>query len=278
MFELDYARHDPLTCLAPGLFRSLKRGERKKTKLDITYDFGKDETARFVGFEPLGADDMRVLQGLIAFAGPDGVILAPEPKTKIGNHLRLFLEAKFDAVDKNAMVVKARMYTLLKEIGLTDGADNIKMLKSSLLRMSNVTLLVKKGTRQASFNLLSFTFDEDDGRLFVALNPRVAEAISGLRSHTRIELAEIRSIKSDPARLIHQRLCGWINPAGVGRVTIDTLCSYIWPSETNDATMRQRRVTARKSLKEIEFLGWEVVEYVRGKFTIKRPAKAETMT
>ena len=278
MFELDYARHDPLTCLAPGLFRSLKRGERKKTKLDITYDFGKDETARFVGFEPLGADDMRVLQGLIAFAGPDGVILAPEPKTKIGNKLRLFLETKFDAADRNALVVKARMYTLLKEIGLTDGTDNIKMLKASLLRMSNVTLLVKKGTRQASFNLLSFAFDEEDGRLFVALNPRTTEAVIGLRSHTRIELAEIRSLKSDPARLIHQRLCGWVNPGSVGRVTIDTLCNYIWPSETSDTAMRQRRVTARKSLKEIEFLGWEVVEYVRGKFTIKRPAKAETMT
>lgn len=52
-FELTHARHDPIHCLAPGLFRSLKRGERKKLKLDVTYRYGAAEQVRFVGFEPL---------------------------------------------------------------------------------------------------------------------------------------------------------------------------------------------------------------------------------
>jgi hypothetical protein len=28
--ELTHVRHDPAHCLAPGLFRALKRGERKR--------------------------------------------------------------------------------------------------------------------------------------------------------------------------------------------------------------------------------------------------------
>ena len=59
-FDLTHARHDPTHCLAPGLFRSLKRGERKRLKLDVTYHYAENEQARFVGFEPLGADDMRL--------------------------------------------------------------------------------------------------------------------------------------------------------------------------------------------------------------------------
>ena len=57
--DLTHVRHDPAHCLAPGLFRSLKRGDRKRCKLDVTYTFGEDESMRFVEFEPLGADDMR---------------------------------------------------------------------------------------------------------------------------------------------------------------------------------------------------------------------------
>ena len=78
-FDLTHARHDPMHCLVPGLFRSLKRGERKRLKLDVTYHYAENEQARFVGFEPLGADDMRLLQGLVALGGPKGIILTPEP-------------------------------------------------------------------------------------------------------------------------------------------------------------------------------------------------------
>ena len=78
--------------LAPGLFRALKRGERKRSKLDVTYDYGDGKRIEFSGPEPLGADDLRILQGLVAMAGPNGLVLGPEPKTEGGRQLRLFLE------------------------------------------------------------------------------------------------------------------------------------------------------------------------------------------
>lgn len=270
-FDLTHARHDPTHCLAPGLFRSLKRGDRKKLKLDVTYHYGEGEQARFVGFEPLDAGDMRLLQGLIALGGPNGIILTADPKGDMGQQLRLFLEPKFDAAEQDGLVVRESISKLLTEIGLTDGGDNIKSIKASLFRMSNITVGVTKGAKQASFHLMSYAFDDADGRLFVALNPRIAEAILGRRPHARIEMAEVRKLETDPARLMHQRLCGWIDPGKSGKAEIDTLCGYVWPDMANDEAMKKRRQTARKALSELVAAGWTISEYAKGKFEIGRP-------
>lgn len=265
-----HARHDPAHCLVPGLFRSLKRGERKNNKLDVTYTFG-DESLRFVGFEPLGADDMRFLQGIVALSGPEGVLLTPEPSTEIGKQLRLLLDPKFEAIEQNALVVRESMYRLFSEVGMKNTGENIKALKASLLRMSNITILVQKGSKQAAFHLMAYAFDEESGKLWVALNPRIAEAVLGKRPYVRIELAEVRALKTDPARLIHQRLCAWIDPGKVGRVEIDTLCGYVWPDAASHEAIKKRRQTVRKALAELAALGWGVAEYARGKWEIKRP-------
>lgn len=269
--ELTHARHDPAHCLAPGLFRSLKRGERKRAKLDITYTFGEGESIRFVGFEPLGAGDMRLLQGIVALGGPHGLLLTQEPTTETGQQLRLFLEPRFEAIKQDGLVVRESLSKLLAEVGMTDSGDNIKALKASLLRMSNVTILVTKGQRQAAFHLMSHAFDEADGRLWVALNPRIAETILGRRPYARIDMAEVRALQTDPARLMHQRLCGWIDPEKSGRVELDTLCGYVWPDQANAEAMKKRRQTARKALAELTTLGWTVSEYTKGKWEIKRP-------
>lgn len=114
---------------------------------------------------------MRLLQGLVALGGPKGIILTPDPTAELPRQLRLFLEPKFEAVGQDALVVRESMTSLLAEIGLTDGGDNIRAIKACLLRMANVTVVVTNGIRQRSFHLMSYAFDEEDGRLFVALNP-----------------------------------------------------------------------------------------------------------
>jgi len=272
--ELTHVRHDPAHCLAPGLFRSLPKGGRKTQKLDLTYHFGKNESIRFIGFEPLGADDMRFLQGIVAFAGPNGLMLTTQPETETGRQLRLFLEPRFDAIEQDALIVRESLPRLLAEIGLTDGGENIDALKASLLRMSNVTVLVTQGKKQAAFHLMSHAFNGDDGRLWIALNPRIAESVLGRRSFTRICMTEIRGLKTDPARLMHQRLCGWIDPGKSGRVEMDTLCGYVWPEPTNPEAMKKRRQTARRALGELAAVGWTVSEYAHGKWGLKRPKES----
>ena len=108
--SLSHVRHDPAHCLAPGLFRALKRGERKRSKLDVTYDYGDGKRIEFSGPEPLGADDLRILQGLVAMAGPNGLVLGPEPKTEGGRQLRLFLGHCCKVSDEAAFCLIQRPY------------------------------------------------------------------------------------------------------------------------------------------------------------------------
>jgi hypothetical protein len=259
--------------MAPGLFRSLRRGERKRGKLDVVYEYGDGKRIEFSGSEPLGADDLRVLQGLVAMAGPGGLVLSPEPKTEAGQQLRLALEPKWDAIQQNAMVVKGSYRALAREIGYAN-PDDTKPIRECIERLWKVSIIAQNGKKRQGFRLLSeYASDGQDGRLFVALNPLIAMAIMG-GQHVRIDMAEVRALQTDPARLMHQRLCGWIDPGKSGRVEIDTLCSYAWPSRANDNAMKRRRGIARKALAELAALGWTVREYASGKFEIGRPKVA----
>lgn len=271
--DLTHARHDPAHCLAPGLFRSLKRGERKRGKLDVVYDYGDGKRIEFSGPEPLGADDLRILQGLVAMAGPGGLVLSPEPKTEAGRQLRLFLEPKWEAIQQDAMVVKGSYRALAREVGYAN-PDDTKPIRECIERLWKVSIIAQNGSKRQGFRLLSeYASDEAEGKLYVALNPLIAQAVMGGR-HVRIDMAEVRALQSDPARLMHQRLCGWIDPGKSGRVELDTLCGYIWPDQaTNPNTLKTRRKTARKALDELVALGWTLHEYARNKWEIKRPPR-----
>ena len=270
--ELTHARHDPAHCLAPGLFRSLKRGDRKRGKLDVAYDYGDGKRIEFSGPEPLGADDLRILQGLVAMAGPGGLVLSPEPQTEAGQQLRQFLEPKWEAVQQDAMVVKGSYRALAREIGYAD-PDNTRPIRDCIERLWKVSIIAQNGRKRQGFRLLSeYASDEQDGKLYVALNPLIARAVMGGGQHVRIDMDEVRALQTDPARLMHQRLCGWIDPGKSGRVGLDTLCGYIWPDEaTNPNTLKTRRQTARKALAELAALGWTLNEYAKGKWEVKRP-------
>lgn len=269
--DLSHARHDPAHCLAPGLFRALKRGERKRSKLDVTYDYGDGKRIEFSGPEPLGADDLRILQGLVAMAGPSGLVLGPEPKTPGGQQLRLFLEPKWEAVETDAMVVKGSYRALAREVGYADIEDS-RPIRECIERLWKVSIIAQDGRKRQGFRLLSeYASDDAEGRLYVALNPLIAQAVMGGRQHVRISMDEVRALESEAARLLHQRLCGWINPGKTGKASIDTLCGYVWPSEASPSAMRKRRQRVREALPELEVLGWSVIEYAAGKYDITRP-------
>lgn len=274
-FDLTHARLDPAHCLAPGLFRSLKRGNRKKFKLDVTYTHGRD-SIRFWGPEPLGADDLRVLQGLVALAGPGRLVLSAEPDGQIGSELRRTLQMQYDAEQKDTIAYMATYRRLAHEIGYsTDSGGAYATIRRSIERLWAVSVIVERGDKRAGFRILSHYASGVPGRrglLVVALNPRLAEAITGNRPYTRIELSEVRALKADVARLVHQRLCGWIDPSGARSINMDTLCSYAWPERATSAKTRsRRRKSIRKALGELEGIGWSVSEYARGRFRIGRP-------
>ncbi|MDP2815844.1 MAG: replication protein C, IncQ-type [Rectinemataceae bacterium] len=273
--DLTHARHDPAHCLAPGLFRSLKRGDRKKFKLDVVYQLSEDETIEFSGPEPLGVDDMRILQGLVAMAGPVGIVLSADPKTEGGKQLRLFLEPRWESANENAMVVKGSFRNLAKEIGYADidGGKTFRDIRACIERLWKVSIIARQGPRRKGYRLLSeYASDKAGGKLFVALNPRITQSIMGERQHSRIDMQEVRALKTDPARLIHQRLSAWVDRGKKRRVTIDTLMGYAWPDKCEASGMRDRKTKAQKALKEIQTAGWTIKEYVQGKYEITRPS------
>lgn len=268
--DLTHARHDPGHCLAPGLFRSLKRGERKHAKLDVVYDYGDGKRVEFSGPEPLGPDDLRILQGLVAMAGPDGLILSPEPTTEGGKQLRLLLEPQWDALHRNAMVVKGSYRALAREIGFANPGDT-KSIRKCIERLWKVSIIAQSGNKRQGFRLLSqYASDQEEGKLYVALNPLIAKAVMGAQ-HVRINMDEVRGLKSGAARLIHQRLCGWINPGKSGHVELETLCSYVWPHEASSSAMKKRRQRIKATLPQLGAIGWTIKEYARSKYKISRP-------
>ena len=272
-YELTHARHDRIHCLAPGLFRSLKKGQRNKEKLNITYTHGKYEV-QFVCFEPLAADDLRFLQGLAAMAGPGRINLPPFPTDVALIHLRGLLNAKGEGASMDGIFIQGKIGRLLTEIGMSDGGENIRSFKSSLKRLANVTIFLARDDKSASFNLLSYSFDHDTGEFNVALNPRLTQAVVGGRSHTRIEMSEVRRLRGDVARLIHQRICGYTNPGREHRISIEALSSYAWPTDAQTSSaVRQRNSRVRKAIVEIKGCGWDVTEYARDKFLFRRPQK-----
>ena len=276
--DLTHARHDPAHCSAPGLFRSLKRGDRKRLKLDVVYQYNSGERIEFKGPEPLGADDLRVLQGLIAMGGPRGDVLGPEPKTEEGRQLRLFLEPRWGAVQDNALVVKSSFRALAKTVGYElDSGGVMDTIKRSIERLWAVSIIVEQQGRRMGFRLLSAYASENENRargLHVALNPRITRAILGGRTqHIRIELDEVRQIEGDVACIVHQRLCAWINPGKSRRVTVDTLAGYAWPEPGEGSCTRMRHKRVREALDELRAVRWVVHEYARGKFEIARPVE-----
>ena len=198
--SLSHVRHDPAHCLAPGLFRALKRGERKRSKLDVTYDYGDGKRIEFKGPEPLGADDLRILQGLVAMAGPNGLVLGPEPKTPGAQQLRLFLEPKWEAVTADAMVVKGSYRALAREVGYADIEDS-RPIRECIERLWTVSIIAQNGRKRQGFRLLAeYASDEADGHLYVALNPLIAQAVMGGGQHVRISMDEVRALDSEAAR------------------------------------------------------------------------------
>jgi len=276
--NLTHARHDPAHILAPGLFRSLGPGDRKRLKLDVTYIHGKNQI-EFKGYDPLGADDMRILQGLVAMAGPDGITLKDDnTASSVGKQLLLDMftppdAPPYDGKKPDTLSVRTSFRRLAREIGMDEGGASLKVIRKSVERLFGVTVFVQMGRRRVGMRLLSaYASDDESGDLCIAMNPQLAGAILGNGQHVRIELAEVRALETDPARLIHQRLCGWIDAGKSGRATIATLAEYVWPEATDiESTQKKRYATIRRAMVELSAIGWTVNQYDRGKFEITRP-------
>ena len=99
------------------LFRSFEKGERKNLKLDLSYrvetDDGTVSTFRFWGPEPLGATDLRVLQGLVGVVTGQLVSGGVKQLLRDGRAQRSRLELIDDAKEERSVAARFSIYLRL---------------------------------------------------------------------------------------------------------------------------------------------------------------------
>jgi hypothetical protein len=280
-YKTEHVRHDQVVCLAPELFWSVPKGKRKAMFLDVRYETS-EAVYHFQGRNVLGATDLRVLQGLIALApvcSGDGnrLVVGPDSSSPAGLEFRRTLDLSGHGVEMEAMVVETTCYELAREIGYTSASVRsghlVDVIRAALERLWTVSVLVdyKNEDRREGYHLISKYQSTAGGKFAVAINPRMAQCVMGVKGYTRIEMAEIRALKTDPARFIHQRLCGFLNPGQERRLVLDTLCGYVWPGQAlNINTIKYRKRCVKAALMELEGLGWMVDEYAPEKYKIVR--------
>lgn len=283
-YKTNHARVEQAFCAAPGLFVSLTKPLPEGMHLDVTYET-TDNTFTFFG-RALGVPELRAFQAVLALvpiSGPDNsspIHLLKDTETKAGQEHLKTLALQNAALDKDSLVVKTTFYELAKEIGYGDigfhSGAQIYSLKKSLESLCTVSVIIKDKNDleyTESAHIFSRYQATKGGHLTVAINPRLAEGIMGKRKYSRLDMGEIRALKTDYARLIHHRLCGFIDPGKSHKLNLDTLCGYVWHKQAlNINTIRKHKQFVKKALKEFEALGWNINEYANGKFNITRRA------
>jgi hypothetical protein len=189
--------------------------------------------------------------------------------------------------DPRPIVIAVTPRALLSGMGLTDGAHNYAALTDIIRRTAAVSVFTTvegkpRGTRESEgVPLMQFMGFERSGRKIMVfmMHPMFAKAARG-GQHCRLDLDELRSLKSGNAALLYLRLCGMIDwPAGgKGKAKNSatfrpaTLPGWLWPGPSaNGNTLRSRRRRLRAAMAEIGGLPrWAVEEDADGGWKVTR--------
>ncbi len=263
-YRYVHAKHDPAHCAIAGMFRALRRGDRKNKKLEIRVEYGK-AWVEVSNAEPLGADDLHILQGLVAMAAPlngEATMLQDAPKTPDQIFLRNSIG--LEGGPAPIMVVTGTLYQLNKEIALGNSTSSYRKIRTCLERLWKTSIILEENGKRLCFRLLSHCGTTNKG-FAVALNPMITGAVLGKSinlsgSHTRIEMHEVRTIKHEATRLIHQFLCAVISPGETKTLTRETLRKRIWPDTPGKANLlHQHHYRLREAIEKLAPLGWRFV-------------------
>jgi len=248
-------------CLADGLFISQPRG--KSRQVSTTWQIYGDEEIKFDGNEALRAFDLLVLQGIAALAYDEdlAIKIGSCPESSWGQELRSSLKLSGKAYDQQTLGIDCGSRRLLKEIGRTAGGGDFASLRKSLERMSNVTLAAKCEGVVETGRLIGYTINPGSGLVSMAIHPRLASAID--QKHFAVfDMREVRLLESDAARLIHGRICGWLDQGKSSQITLETVCKYVWPffegsEQVTYENVKRQRQTASRAIAEIVYcLKW----------------------
>lgn len=271
---LEFAKVAPAICHVPDLFVSRSKGAPDQL-MKVTHQMGA-LLYRFIGPQ-LGPAELRVLYGLVAMSALQN---APVASAEDCDSLD-----KVEVLLSRSASVKTTYNHLAEAIGYQADSGSAQVaIRKALERLFAVAVFVspadEAGAKDvAAGHLLTQLKSREAGKtIAVGLCPILAAAVFGGRGeYLRVELDEIRRIKSDPALLLHRRL-HYLNPGKKARVVhLDTLVGYVWSEEATANTHCKRRKRVKEAVQELggpgaaDGLGWSVVPS-GDSFFIGRPA------
>lgn len=214
---------------------------------------------------------MLVLQCLSAVGGMTRDILEEDVEFDDNDTAKHLIQSN------KRQIVEISITSLLHELDRSSGQENYNAIRDSFDRLGSVLINVEVGTRKRNFLLMEYDLDTAVSKnyLVASLNPVLTYAIhkNDKNRYVRIDLSEVRQLSGERAPLVYQRLCGYINQGGACSVSLNTICSYIWP-EVSDTQLPSyvQRSHAKDVIKQLISIGWSVTNYAKDKYRIYRPA------
>lgn len=254
-----FAKADPLHFI-DGLF--VPRVQRGQALYKVKGSFPKSKTIiEFLGCQ-LGVDHQSVLLAVAARTarekqGDGYLAIEGDGDDLQSRHLSLLelTDALQDIKENRVSLVRCSAYAILMDAGLSDSKKDYKRLYNLLKEMSTVTMFAEHAGRGGTSHLLSFSHDEQ-GRMVVSLNTRMAEAVLGRRRYAAVSLHERHELRSSVAKVLH----GWLSAHirlgeslmnGQG-VLLDSLVAHVWGKRPCLPEVHwKRRGLIRKALGEI---------------------------
>lgn len=221
---------------------------REAQELDDALLTLKEKRERSITIEVTGpllnGFDLMVLQGIIAMSALQGAAIIGEGRTPDERAHRKHYAADTSSENQLETLQYINFSTseLMSVIGLSGSGAHRKRVDVAIKALAGVMLFIfptfadKHWTRYLLLSGVQST--NHNGKWHqttVALNPRLTQIVVGAERHyTHIDLDEARVLGNDyAARILHQRLCAWIDH-GISRdVGYEKLLSYLfWDDKT----------------------------------------------
>lgn len=272
--NLDHSRVYPPACLTDGLFKPLRKGDRKHGKLDLHYKL-KGHVLWWRNYEPLGIQEQSVFLALHRIASETARREVLDETTSATDlvQLRDLLNLQMKAKDESCRYTKTSLYEIAKIIGIADSGQNLQNVAKSLVRLSSVVCAIYKEdditNKYWQANLISH-LQIENGQVLIAINSMLATALVKAPA-SYISMEDQRQLNTDAGKRLHMWLSSWVSE-GENQIKLDTLIPHVWGADEMQPTdLRNRRRYLRAAIQEINSLeGWTCSE-VDGMVTVVKP-------
>lgn len=293
--DLTISMLDPLISGSLNLFRLTPRVIRDCSSLPPLHlgpvSFGASGLMiEAICGKPLAGEDLEVLQMLVSVAAVQQLRVIARDKVPYSDDELELLEAMHGTTHTRFPVhnrVELSLTNMLELLAWKTNQTYRNRLRESINRLSSVELTVHRDAQQDPdrYKLISCKHDLGISHKYrktqILLNPRQSQILNTPRhkleerlQYVKIHLTESHLLNTNILRILHLRLCQWIDPGACRKVSVEKLINYVTPEDSwidqaethlraaGDNRRLQYKVTPRqiiKALNELERkLGWEV--------------------